>query len=530
MSNHRKTETSGADKGNRPGWPMQGAKPRRAAPFRTAFAVAAGAVLYGATTLPGAQVGAPAIGERRDEAVRRHFGACGQGHVFRFWDRLAPSERERLLEQAETIGLETLLRALEAARRSRNAAPPRLEPVAVERIPEHGGDPARREQARRCGEELLAAGRVALLVVAGGQATRLGYEGPKGAFPIGPVTRRSLFEIQAQKLRRLRARYGRPLPWYVMTSDATDAATREHFARHGGFGLPVSDVVFFRQGMVPSFDFEGRLILCEPGRIMQNPDGHGGSLTALLRSGALADLERRGADLLFYYQVDNPLVRLADPVFLGFHALAGAEVSCKVVRKRDPLEKAGIVARVNGRIGVVEYTELDPAQRDARDASGELVFWAGNTAIHAFDTVFVRRVAADADRWLPFHASEKAIPTLDAAGRTVVPATPNGLKLERFVFDALPAARGVSLVETARADEFSPVKNASGSDSPEAARRDLVAQYARWLRAAGIEPPAGLALEIDHARVDGPEDLRELAARDLADLNGILRTGPGVAA
>jgi UDP-N-acetylglucosamine/UDP-N-acetylgalactosamine diphosphorylase len=261
---------------------------------------------------------------------------------------------------------------------------------------------------------------------------------------------------------------------------------------------------------------------------MENPDGHGGALTALLASGALDDMERRGADTLFYYQVDNPLVRIAEPSFLGFHERAGAEVSCKVVRKRDAFEKAGVLARVNGQIGVVEYTELDASQRDALDASGELVFWAGNTAIHVFDTAFIRRVASEAERWLPFHASEKQIPCLDDAGEPFAPTAPNGRKLERFVFDALPAARGVCLVETSRAEEFSPVKNASGSDSPETARRDLVAQVARWLRAAGIEPPSGALLEIDHSRVDGPEDLYELGIRNLADANDILRTAPGV--
>jgi UDP-N-acetylglucosamine/UDP-N-acetylgalactosamine diphosphorylase len=205
-------------------------------------------------------------------------------------------------------------------------------------------------------------------------------------------------------------------------------------------------------------------------------------------------------------------------------------MSCKVVRKRDAFEKAGVLANIDGRIGVVEYTELDAASRDARDASGELVFWAGNTAIHAFDVAFVRRIAAEAERWLPFHAAEKTIPTLDAQGRPFSPSQPNGRKLERFVFDALPAARNVCIVETARSAEFSPVKNASGSDSPESSRRDLVALYAAWLREAGIEPPAGATIEIDASRVDGPEDLRELGIRNLDEARDIIRIGPGARA
>jgi len=472
-------------------------------------------------------VGARTGNDPRLEAARRRFAACGQAHVFRFWDRLSAAERERLLAQAEAIDLPLLMRELAATHARAAGGAPQLAAVEVERIPEHGGDPARLARARQRGAELLAAGRVGVLVVAGGQATRLGYDGPKGAFPIGPVSGRTLFELQAQKIRRLRSRCGREIPWYVMTSEATDAATRALFARHAHFGLPERDVFFFRQGMVPSFDFDDRMLLAEPGRILESPDGHGGSLVALLRSGALDDMERRGIDTLFYYQVDNPLVQMADPALLGFHALAGAEMSCKVVRKRDPFEKAGVLARIDGRIGVVEYTELDAKSRDARDATGELVFWAGNTAIHAFDVAFVRRVGGDAARWLPFHAAEKKIPTLDAQGCPFTPNAPNGRKLERFVFDALPAARAVCLVETARSAEFSPVKNASGSDSPETARGDLVALYASWLRAAGLEPPAGAALEIDHSRVDGPEDLRELGIRNLGEARDILRIGPG---
>jgi UDP-N-acetylglucosamine/UDP-N-acetylgalactosamine diphosphorylase len=397
----------------------------------------------------------------------------------------------------------------------------------VERIPGDAGESERFEEARRRGEALLAEGRVGVLVVAGGQATRLGYAGPKGAYPIGPVSQRSLFELHAQKIHRLRQRYGRPLPWYVMTSEATDVATREFFAGHEGFGLPERDVFFFRQGMVPSFDFEDRLMLAEPGRLLENPDGHGGCLTALLASGALDDMEARGITTLFYYQVDNPLVRMADPVFLGFHRASGAEISCKVVRKIDPLEKVGIVARVDGNVGVVEYSELDPARRDERGARGDLVFWAGNVAIHVLETAFVRRVATEADRWLPFHVSDKKIQTIDADGRPLNPSAPNGRKLERFVFDALRAAKNVCVVETDRVREFSPVKNAEGVDSPSSARRDLVARYTAWLAAAGLPVPPDATVEIDHSTIDSAEDARALGLRNLDEAAGIVRISPG---
>jgi len=451
------------------------------------------------------------------EELRARYEAHDQGHVFRFWESLDAEARERLRRQAAAIDLPAVLRGYRATQAHGAAPTPKLEPPDVEELPERGGDAGRREAARERGEALLDAGRVAAMVVAGGQASRLGYEGPKGFFPLGPVTGRTLFALQAQKLRRVRERTGHPLPWYVMTSPATDADTRRGFAEAGFFGLPEEDVFFLQQGMVPSFDFEGHLILERPDRIFENPNGHGGALTALLDSGALDDMERRGISTLFYYQVDNPLVPMGDPVLVGFHDLAGAEMSCKVLRKRDPDEKVGVVAKVDGRLGVVEYTEIDDAHRQARDSRGELLFGAGNMAVHAFDPAFVRRVAGEAERRLPYHASAKKIPHVDAAGRTLAPEAPNGHKLERFVFDALPAARHVCVVEAGR-DEYSPVKNASGSDSPETARRDLSACYRGWLEVAGVDaPPEGAVLEIDEARIGGPEDLQQQGIRRIED-------------
>ena len=462
------------------------------------------------------------------ETLRSRYESHGQGHVFRFWDRLDENGRRELLAQAAAIDLPAALRGIAAAREPVAPDLRKLEPPAVELLPEHGGDAARWSEARQAGEAALRAGRVAAMVVAGGQATRLGYEGPKGLYPIGPVTQRSLFELQAQKLRGLARRFGRRVPWYVMTSEATDAQTRAFFEKSGRFGLPESDVFLFRQGMVPSFDFDDRIVLERPDRIMQNPDGHGGSLTALLASGALDDMQRRGIDTLFYYQVDNPLVQICDPMYLGFHLGSGAEMSCKVVRKLDPMEKVGVLARVNAETLVIEYTELTDECRHARDPNGELRFWAGNMALHVFSLSFLRRVAGDADRWLRFHASEKKIPMVDDAGRPVTPAAPNGRKLERFVFDALPAARAVCVVETSREREYAPVKNADGPDSPATARRALIERYRSWLAAAGIELPApGTRIEIDHSRLDGEEEARSLGIRTLAQASDFIRTATG---
>jgi UDP-N-acetylglucosamine/UDP-N-acetylgalactosamine diphosphorylase len=459
--------------------------------------------------------------------LQRRFEAHGQAHVFRFWDDLAPGERDVLVRQCEALDLSALLPALDACRGGEPDTASELSPPSVERLPALGDGAARSESAARRGEALLSGGRVGVLVVAGGQATRLGFAGPKGLFPIGPVSNRTLFELQAQKLRRLRERCGTSLPWYVMTSPATDAPTRAFFRKHDNLGLPPEDLFFFVQGTVPSFDFDGRLILAERGRLAENPNGHGGVVTALEDSGALDDMEHRGITTLFYHQVDNPLVRMADPVFLGFHAQGDAQMSCKVVRKTDPHEKVGVLAQRGGATTVVEYTELDEELRAARDTDGGLRYWAGNVAIHVFEVSFLRQLAREAEVLLPYHASEKKIPGLDSDGRRIEPETPNGLKLERFVFDALPAARRVCILEAERAEEFSPVKNARGLDSPETAREDLVAQYTRWLEAAGLAPPSGHRIEIDHSQIDSADDARTSGLSNLSDTKTIMFIEPG---
>jgi len=462
----------------------------------------------------------PALG-----ALRARYEACGQRSAVEALERLGDAARARLAAQLARVDPAALARAFAGARRLAEIPRERLEPPEVDRLPEHDGDAALRERARRRGEELLAGGAVAALVVAGGQGSRLGFDGPKGLFPLGPVSRRSLFEQQAQKLRGAARRYGQPVPWLLMTSSDTDRACREAFEAAGRFGLPAEDVRFFTQGSMPAVDFEGRLLLEAPDRLALAPDGHGGVFAALTASGLLAELEARGIRLLSYYQVDNPLVNIADPVFLGLHDLRGAEMSCKVLAKRGPDERAGTVGRLGGRTRVIEYIEVDPWHRDQRDPRGELVYWAASIGMHVLSVDFVRRVAADAERVLPYHASAKAIPCQGPEGRRVVPDAPNGYKLERFVFDALPEARRAALLEVRRHEEYSPIKNRTGGESPCTARRDLVASYHRRLRAAGVcDVPEDAWIELDESRSEAPEGIESGRSPD-----GILFGNRGIA-
>ncbi|HKB89632.1 MAG TPA: UDPGP type 1 family protein [Opitutaceae bacterium] len=417
------------------------------------------------------------------------FSRAGQGQVFAFWDKLNDSQRESLLAQAKEIDLAEIDR-LNATLLAKGASVgvnlEGLAPAPYERRPEHGGDAASWVSAKNAGEAALRAGRVAAFTVAGGQGTRLGYDGPKGTFPVTPVKRKTLFQVFAEKIHAAGERYGKPLHWFIMTSHANHSATESFFKEHKYFGLDAGHVHFFRQGRMPAVDFAGKILLETPDTIAMSPDGHGGSLRALARSGSVELMRKEGIDTISYFQVDNPLVRCIDPTFIGWHLLNWSEMSSKMVPKAYPEEKLGHFCVQSGKLVVVEYSDLPMSMQQERDEKGELRYVAGSIAIHLLDRQFVARMAdTKSGASLPFHRADKKIPTIDATGNPVKPAKANGVKFEMFVFDALPFAKNPLVIETNRSDDFSPVKNAEGVDSPKTCRDDQLRQFARWLKANG---------------------------------------------
>lgn len=454
-----------------------------------------------------------------DGQLNDRLMAAGQDHLVDVLAHAAPADAAALTEQLEDLDLELISRLIEQflghddeASATGALAPPNAIPLA--RGPE---DQARDRAARASGEAALRAGRAGLVLLAGGQGTRLGFDGPKGNFPFGPVTGTTLFAHHAAKVAALRARYDAALPWCIMTSPANDADTRTSFADARWFGLDPESVRFVVQGTLPAVDSTtGQLLLEAPGRLALSPDGHGGLFLAVQRSGALDWLAERGVQTIFTFQVDNPLTSIADPGFLGHHLTVGAEMSNLAVRKREPDERVGLIARRGDQTVVVEYSDLDEVTASARDAAGELLLWAGNVATHFIEVDFARRLT-DGGLQLPYHRAVKKVAYLDAAGRTVVPRDPNALKFETFIFDALPMARASITVEVSRAEQFSPIKNATGSDSPESCRRDMNRLYAGWLEDAGVpvvrdgdgEP---VDIEIDPRLALDAADVRERLA------------------
>ena len=422
-----------------------------------------------------------------EEAVTK-LESCGQDHVLEYWKGLSRKEREALLLQIEKIKPENVRYCVEALKKggetldNSSGKAPEVAELAGPEL----------EKAIEAGEMELKAGRVAALLVAGGQGSRLGYEGPKGCYPIGPMTNRPLFYFHARKILARTITYGKPVPFYVMTSEANNAATVECFEENDYFGLDPENVFFFTQGMWPGMTKDGKIILDKPGHIFMSPDGHGGLLAALKDSGALADMKKRGIKSVFFFQVDNPLVEIADPAFIGYHILQQSDYTLKLCAKRDPYEKVGVPMRFRNIHRMVEYSEMTEVQC-VKKMRGRLYFLYGSPAIHVFDRGFLER---EADKAMPLHLAFKKIPFVKD-GKVVQPKEPNGYKFEKFIFDVMPNAEKVAFLAFNQKDEFSPVKNAEGNDSPLTAKADLQAKWRRQLALAGIMLEDDAKLEVD---------------------------------
>jgi UDP-N-acetylglucosamine/UDP-N-acetylgalactosamine diphosphorylase len=447
---------------------------------------------------------------KTQRSIEMMYG-MGQGHVFRFWDLLSPKEQEDLLSQISSIDLDLLARLIEEdiLPRSHCGEVEDFEPAPYIHLPKTEEEKGREEEARRVGEELISEGKVACLLVAGGQSTRLGYRGPKGKFGIGPITGKSLFQLYAERIMAAGRRYKVRIPWCIMTSPYTDEETRRFFKEHNFFGLREDDVIFLVQGMLPSVDFDGKLILDGPSHIAMSPNGHGGSIHALKEEGVIDRLREEGISEIFYFQVDNPLVKVLDPVFIGYHTMERADISFKVVRRLTPDEKVGVMGYKDGRLSVIEYSELPPSLAEARNPDGSLRFDAGSIAIHILRVGFIKDTEFD----LPYHPARKKIPFINEDGRLITPRRPNGIKFESFVFDVLKWAKGSIIMEVRRREEYSPIKNREGSSSPETARQDMMNLYADWLEYAGVSVPRD-----KDGNVDGRVEISPLFALDKEEL------------
>ena len=451
----------------------------------------------------------------RLDAAKKLLGKHNQQQLIISADQLESEAKRALLEEIEGLDLPLIDRLVEQYIRTepKFELPADIQPPPVYPVVPTAELEQKYQLALQRGERLIAEHRLAAFIVAGGQGTRLNFNGPKGNVTATPLRNKTLFRLFAEGIVAVQRRYNCVVPWYIMTSTTNYEDTIRSFEQNGYFGLDPENVIHFRQGQMPSFDKDGKILLAEHGHIAVSPDGHGGSLRALYHSGALEDMERRSIEYISYFQVDNPLVYPIDPLFIGLHALDGAEMSSKAVIKTGPDEKVGVFALADGKVQVIEYSDLPEDLAQKKLDNGRLALEYGSIAIHMINCSFVRKLNEHGFS-LPWHRALKKVLYIDESGTRIEPAEPNAIKLETFVFDALPLADKSIILEIERAEQFAPIKNASGVDSLQTSQQLQVDRAARWMAQAGIEVPrkpdgsVDVIIEISPLFAIDPHELR----------------------
>lgn len=395
----------------------------------------------------------------------------GQEHVIKSYERLDSDKREKLMKQVAEIDFLKMHDLYQLTKTKIESQDSVIEPIDYE-----DGNKLSEEEGREyisLGEAVMKEGRHAVVTMAGGQGTRLGHTGPKGTFDLGLESHKSLFEIQCDTLKEANEKYGVTLPWYIMTSNENHDDTVAFFEKNHYFGYPKTEChYFFNQGELPMLDEQGKMILNEDGLIKLAADGHGGVFEAIARNGILEDMKQRGIEWVYVAAIDNVLVKVADPLLIGYAKKHGYRVASKTLPKTGPEERVGVFCKKDGKPYVIEYTEISEEMANARDEKGELLYGEAHVLLNLFHISALEEIEKFK---LPYHVAHKKSAYLDENGNFLTPEKPNAYKFETFLFDAFSKMPEIGLLRGKRENDFSPVKNAEGVDSPETARRDYIA-------------------------------------------------------
>ncbi|ESO13042.1 hypothetical protein HELRODRAFT_184865 [Helobdella robusta] len=453
------------------------------------------------------------------EKVKSKLATYKQEHLLRFWDHLDSDQKEKLLKQINALNLAyingCIQECLESLQRETRCNDDDMQPVpdsVLGRVSQI--EPDILKEYRKEGLKKISEGKVGLLLLAGGQGTRLGVSYPKGMYNVGLPSNKTLYQLMGERLWRLQelaaeVNGGKPaiIPWYIMTSESTRQQTEEFFEQHNFFGLDRQNIIYFEQGYMPCVDFDGKILMDSTSSIARAPDGNGGLYSSLRRNRIIEDFRRRGVECLHAYCVDNILVKVADPTFIGFCTSKNAGCGVKVVEKTDSTEPVGVICKYKNKYHVMEYSEISTKASEMRvsDGSNRLVYNAGGIANHFFTVDFLENVISQDDK-LHHHVAKKKIPHVDEAGNFVSPKTPNGIKMEKFIFDVFQFTNDFAVWEVIRSDEFSPLKNAdsAGVDCPTTCRESVFQLHRKWIEAAG-----GKLISCNQSSLSNQEDDNE---------------------
>ena len=400
-----------------------------------------------------------------EEALKR-LKRYGQEQLLSRYEYLDGDMKEKIIEQIKNIDFEQAIELFNVT--SKSVKNPDTHITSIEYVDKSKLSKEEYDKYYNIGQKEISAGKYAVVTMAGGQGTRLGYVAPKGTFTIGGGVEKSLFEALSDTIKESRLKFSAKIPWYIMTSRENNDATEKFFAEHDFFGLPYEDVKFFKQGELPMLDMNGKLMLDENGLVKLASDGHGGVFQSLAKNGYLEDMETRGIEWIFISGVDNVLAGLVDPIAVGLAISQGTLATGKSVVKRSPDENVGVFCKKSGRPSVIEYTEITEEMANARDKNGELLYGESHILTNLFNIKALQNIA---NNKLPYHKAFKKAKYMNENGEIIKPEKPNAYKYESFIFDAFEGLDSMSILRVRREDEFAPLKNADGEDSPDTARQ-----------------------------------------------------------
>lgn len=389
-----------------------------------------------------------------------------QEHIIKIMEKFTEEEKEKISKQINGMDFENLTNLYNELNKEEFNLGKVIEPISA--LKKNKLPLEQLEEMNDLGKNIIMTGKFAVATMSGGQGTRLGYSKPKGTFKIDVEPKpKYLFEIVCDTLKRANKQYDVVIPWYIMTSEENNDEIIEFFEENNYFEYPKKDVMFFKQGQMPLISEEGKLLVSENKTIKEASDGNGGIFKSMATSGCLADMEKRGVKWIFIGSIDNVLLKMTDPSLIGLAEAKNVKIATKSVLKSGPKERVGVICRRDGKVGVIEYSEMPEELAEAVDEDGELIYGESHIMCNLFSLDVLKELSKIT---LPYHKAHKKNSYLNEKGELVVPEKPNSYKFETFIFDSFNYVSDIAILRGSREVDFAPVKNKEGVDSPATAR------------------------------------------------------------